>query len=310
MGRSMAHSGGQVKTRGGSPGIMSPVRAHPTAIALLGLLSGCGLLVDLEAPTPVIGLPPDGGDARPADGAPDVDAPADARVRDAAPTDATLTDAARPDGATGCVDPDGDGHGPGCASPDDCAPRDRSRHPGAAERCDGLDDDCDGRADEDFAGLGEACAVGDGACRGIGRFVCSADARGLRCDAQAGAGTAEMCDDLDSDCDGRVDEGVPNCCAPGDRRPCGSDVGACRTGEQTCNPDRAWEGCTAVGPEAEQCNGDDDDCDGRVDEGLTNACGTCGGPPRERCNGDDDDCDGQIDEGTLNACGACGPTPI
>ncbi|MCB9539701.1 MAG: hypothetical protein H6704_26105 [Myxococcales bacterium] len=278
------------------------------AIALLGLLSGCGLLVDLDAPTPVIVQPPDAAPDATPDGIVDAAGAPDADV--APPADAAPSADARPDGAAPCDDPDGDGHGPGCASPLDCAPRDRSRHPGAPERCDGLDDDCDGRADEDFAGKGEACAVGDGACRGRGRFVCSADGRGLRCDAEAGAGTAEICDDVDSDCDGRVDEGVPNCCAPGDRRPCGSDVGACRVGEQSCNADRVWEGCTAVGPEVERCNGDDDDCDGQVDEGLLNACGACGPPPTERCDGEDDDCDGRVDEGTLNACGACGPTPI
>ncbi len=59
----------------------------------------------------------------------------------------------------------------------------------------------------------------------------------------------------------------------------------------------------------EQCNGVDDDCDGRVDEGTRNACGQCGADPIERCNGIDDDCDGAVDEGSFNACGTCGPAP-
>jgi hypothetical protein len=37
----------------------------------------------------------------------------------------------------------------------------------------------------------------------------------------------------------------------------------------------------------EVCNGADDDCDILVDEGVLNACGTCGTPPAEICNGAD-----------------------
>src|SRR5690606_38875111 len=59
----------------------------------------------------------------------------------------------------------------------------------------------------------------------------------------------------------------------------------------------------------EVCNGADDDCDSLIDEGVTNACGTCGPPPAEVCNGIDDDCDGTLDEGVLNRCGDCGPEP-
>jgi len=60
----------------------------------------------------------------------------------------------------------------------------------------------------------------------------------------------------------------------------------------------------------EVCNGLDDDCDGVVDNGVTNACGSCGPVPTEVCNGADDDCDGAIDEGTTNACGGCGSVPV
>ncbi len=49
-------------------------------------------------------------------------------------------------------------------------------------------------------------------------------------------------------------------------------------------------------PSTEVCNGRDDDCDGRIDEGVTNACGTCGAVPAEVCDGRDNDCDGQTDE--------------
>lgn len=54
-----------------------------------------------------------------------------------------------------CVDNDRDGYGPqgasncaGGASNFDCADNDATRHPGLFEACDGIDNNCDGRADE------------------------------------------------------------------------------------------------------------------------------------------------------------------
>jgi hypothetical protein len=65
----------------------------------------------------------------------------------------------------------------------------------------------------------------------------------------------------------------------------------------------------------EICNGRDDDCDGSTDEGLLNACGTCGVAPTEVCDSVDNDCDGRTDEdfacqaGTTTDCTtSCGST--
>ena len=57
-------------------------------------------------------------------------------------------------------------------------------------------------------------------------------------------------------------------CADGDSRPCGLDEGLCRPGIQRC-AQGLWGRCTdAVEPTEERCNGLDEDCDGRVDEGF------------------------------------------
>ena len=150
------------------------------------------------------------------------------------------------------------------------------------ETCNNLDDDCDGKIDEDFPGKGNACDNGQmGACRTTGTLVCKADGSGLTCNAPAGPGPQpEICNQLDDNCNGLVDEGL--------------------------------SGCTCI-PQGEQCNNMDDDCDGQIDEDLTRACGTgtCQGietcsagvfggctaklPTTEICNGLDDNCDGVID---------------
>jgi hypothetical protein len=102
---------------------------------------------------------------------------------------------------------------------------------------------------------------------------------------------------FDEDCDGAVDEGGSCPCTPmGATRPCGTDTGACVVGTETCGAS-GWMGCTAVLPVTETCDSMDNDCDSRVDEGVRNACNTCGAPPSETCDGLDNDCDTRIDEG-------------
>jgi len=56
----------------------------------------------------------------------------------------------------------------------------------------------------------------------------------------------------------------------------------------------------------EICDGIDNNCNGVTDEGVLNACGVCGSVPPETCNRLDDDCDGGIDE--MGICGSCIPT--
>jgi hypothetical protein len=61
-------------------------------------------------------------------------------------------------------------------------------------------------------------------------------------------------------------------CLAGETKPCGSNVGECRSGTQTCLANETWNatcGGTYVGPTAELCNGRDDDCDTQYDENAT-----------------------------------------
>ena len=77
------------------------------------------------------------------------------------------------------------------------------------ERCgDGVDNDCDGAIDEGFEKDGDDCTAGEGACRTLGKWLCSADELTVVCSAVPSAPESEICGDrVDNDCDGATDEG-------------------------------------------------------------------------------------------------------
>ncbi|MCA9627709.1 MAG: putative metal-binding motif-containing protein, partial [Myxococcales bacterium] len=68
----------------------------------------------------------------------------------------------------------------------------------------------------------------------------------------------EVCNGKDDDCDGQVDEGLT--------RSCGTSVGECEEGTETCNAGK-WGACEgAIGPQTEACDELDNDCDGQTDD--------------------------------------------
>ena len=216
----------------------------------------------------------------------------------------------------GCrQDRDGDGF----VGRDDCDDRDADVYPGAPERCNDLDDDCDGDVDE----VHDLVPVyldedGDGVGAGEALRTCPAPAgyepMAGDCDdtdPDVFPGAPEVCDGVDQDCDGELDEDPePPLYADDDADGFGdpakpADCAAFAVADASdCNDadDEVFPGAP------ERCNGLDDDCDGLTtgeedaDEDGALACADCADddPSRseialEQCNGVDDDCDDVVD---------------
>ncbi len=183
------------------------------------------------------------------------------------------------------------------------------------EKCNGVDDDCDGEVDEGFgaAGVdaagnvilvppGSFCLVGQGECERPGSVICSPGGESAECVAsfdippeQEGPVDDPSCFNWeDDDCDGLSDHEDPDCTS--DERCDGFDndndgladedwpeLGdACMVGEGICEKSGTMI-CTADGQSTK--------CSANPSPGLPE-----GPPGKARCNdGLDNDCDGLID---------------
>ncbi len=181
------------------------------------------------------------------------------------------------------------------------------------ELCNDLDDDCDELIDEEFPEKGEPCDDGElGVCFGTGVFECTDDGLGTACviDMPGLQPGAEICNDLDDDCDGYVDEDENN--QPLDCGGCVPALEICDGIDNDCDlaideevdvfenqPEVFGVACGELEAPHDQapcqlgivrCINGDDRC-----VGFVGPCGAEGEPPCEVCNGADDDCDGLAD---------------
>ena len=191
------------------------------------------------------------------------------------------------------ADGDGDGYGDvlsatsACEAPagyvvdtTDCEDQQASIHPGAAELCDGLDQDCDGAADDglsfvnwytdsDGDGYGDPASAQSACTQPASTLADGSDCDDA--DATVHPSAPEVCDGNDQDCDGIADNGLPIFVVYTDSDGDGYGAGAPRVwcevlaGRSTVDGDCDNQDA-AINPAAQEvCNGVDDDCDQLLD---------------------------------------------
>ena len=237
-------------------------------------------------------------------------------------------------------DADADGYGDAavatvaCAAPSgtvsddaDCDDTDSAVNPGATEVCNTVDDDCDGAVDDADSSLDASTTTawytdgdGDGYGSALSASSCAApsgtSAQGTDCDDTDSAvnpGATEVCNTVDDDCDGAVDDADSSLDASttttwytdgdGDGYGGASTTSACsQPSGTTATAADCDDTDSAVNPGAtETCDGVDTDCDGSVDEGYSAvSASVAAASPTGSCNGNSNR------SVTFTAASACG----
>ena len=234
-------------------------------------------------------------------------------------------------------DVDGDGYGAAgttmtaCSAPagfaaqsGDCDDSTASVHPGVAETCNLVDDDCVGGVDDGLScsctnGTMQSCGTDEGECT-HGMQSCSGGAWGTCMNAVGPA--AETCNGLDDDCNATVDDGTASASCPARRNTTAAcSGGTCRyscTGTfLTCDSSDPGDGSGCeVDPvtDPEHCGGCTACTTPTNVATRTCAAGSCA---VATCTAPFDDCDGTFSNGcerridTTSDCGACdSPCPL
>ncbi len=116
-----------------------------------------------------------------------------------------------------CPDNDGDGHDDLTCGGDDCNDSITAVNPNAQEICNGMDDNCDGQIDEgvlatfyqdtDSDGYGNLSSTQEACTAPAGYVTDPTDCNDGN--ASVNPGASEICNQIDDNCNGEVDEGLP-----------------------------------------------------------------------------------------------------
>ena len=158
----------------------------------------------------------------------------------------------------------------------DCDDTVASIYPDAPEQCNDIDDDCDGVVDDDpevipwyldfdADGFGDSDVQTESCLQPNGYVSNGADCEDQNADVSPTA--PEVCNQMDDNCSGVIDDGPRMECALGETVECSTECGT--IGTASCTSEcRVGSDCA---PPIEACNIIDDDCDGVTDEGLLTA---------------------------------------